>query len=528
MRKRTMVLNGVLTAALALVVVLAYLTIHTTGDSATTTGSQTTRLTRGNLTSTVSANGNVAAIRDVSADFAGTAGIVRTIYVKEAQRVRKGDKIAKVDQRSARQTLRTALATLNSARAQLTTTTQGQTSQERSQDQATIASAQASVNSSRTGLRAARQTYHLDRNQQRGSVSAAGRDLGDARSSLRGARSDLRDARAEQRKAQQSGDSSDQSQAASDVAAAQSAESTAETALNSAQSALRTAEDARDSTLMQDRQNIRTQEGAVASARTSVRSARASAAVNAQPARTGEIESASAQVDSAQVTVDQARTTLNETILRAPVSGKVATINGTVGQLSSATSSSSSSSSSSTSTSTSSSGSGFVGITDVKQLQVTAMVAEADIGTVKVGQSATVTFSADGRQADATVTAIDTDDTVTNNVVEYGVTVTLDNHIARTKIGQSTSVSIATRSAQNVLIASTSALTTTGTTTTATVRRNGVDTTVTVVTGLAGDSGTEIKSGLSEGDVLVIPDQSGSSSGFTFPGGGLGGIGGGG
>ena len=61
-----------------------------------------------------------------------------------------------------------------------------------------------------------------------------------------------------------------------------------------------------------------------------------------------------------------------------------------------------------------------------KSLQVTADVAEADIADVEVGQPATVTLSATGASMDGTVTAVDTIETVTNNVVEYGVTVTLD------------------------------------------------------------------------------------------------------
>ena len=51
-----------------------------------------------------------------------------------------------------------------------------------------------------------------------------------------------------------------------------------------------------------------------------------------------------------------------------------------------------------------------------------------------------------------------------------------------------------------------------------------------VETGLEGDSETEVLSGLSAGDVVVLPEQAGGGAGFTFPGGGglgggLGGIG---
>ncbi len=52
-------------------------------------------------------------------------------------------------------------------------------------------------------------------------------------------------------------------------------------------------------------------------------------------------------------------------------------------------------------------------------------MAEADIADVQVGQEATVTLSASGKEIRGTVTAVDAIETVTNNVVEYGVTVTL-------------------------------------------------------------------------------------------------------
>jgi hypothetical protein len=42
-----------------------------------------------------------------------------------------------------------------------------------------------------------------------------------------------------------------------------------------------------------------------------------------------------------------------------------------------------------------------------------------------------------------------------------------------------------------------------------------------VTTGLEGDTYTEVLSGLQDGDVVVLPEQSTTgSSGFSFPGGG--------
>jgi hypothetical protein len=132
-----------------------------------------------------------------------------------------------------------------------------------------------------------------------------------------------------------------------------------------------------------------------------------------------------------------------------------------------------------------------------------------------------VTLSANDQRLTGTVAAIADTSTVTNNVVEYAVTVRLAS--ARgVKLGQTTQLVITTGSKQNVLRVSTSALTTVGRLTTATVRTSdGTTATRQVTTGLEGDTYTEVVSGLAVGDVVVLPEQTTTgSTGFTFPRGG--------
>lgn len=229
---------------------------------------------------------------------------------------------------------------------------------------------------------------------------------------------------------------------------------------------------------------------------------------------------------SAKVGVAQARTTLAQATLRAPEAGRVAAVNGTVGQSSSsssssAASSSSSSSSSSSNSSSSSSSSGFVTLVSAKTLEVTADVAEADINDVKVGQSVTVTLSANDKELKGTVAEVADTSTVTNNVVEYAVTVRLDKSKG-VKLGATAQLVITTGEKQSVLRVSSSALTTVGNITTATVRTSdGSTVTRQVTTGLKGDTYTEVLSGLQAGDVVVLPQQTTTgSTGFTFPRGG--------
>jgi hypothetical protein len=155
-------------------------------------------------------------------------------------------------------------------------------------------------------------------------------------------------------------------------------------------------------------------------------------------------------------------------------------------------------------------------------------VAEADINNVKVGQSVEVTLSANDRRLRGTVSQVAATSTVTNNVVEYAVTVRLAG-IDGVKLGQTAQLVITTGEKESVLRVSSSALTTVGDVTTATVQTSGGKTeTRQVTTGLEGDTYTQIVSGLSDGDVVVMPEQStGSSTEFTFPGGGgpVGGLG---
>jgi multidrug efflux pump subunit AcrA (membrane-fusion protein) len=482
------IINGSLVLVLAGTVTAAVLSVGDPSTASTAT-TRTTKVARGTVTATVSASGNLASQTSVGVDFSGSGGTLTAIYVKVGQVVAKGQALAKVDDTSANQSLQSAQASLTSAQAQYDTTVQGQTSQERARDQASIRSAEVSLANAKTSLTQAKVARALDKKQQDATVASA--------------------------------------QAAVDKAQDATTKATA-------QSSLTQAKNTRDTTLLKDDQQIENQEGQVRSAQAALNSQKASAAANAQPAKRGSVASATAQVTSAQVQVAQAQTTVDQTVLRAPVAGTVASVSGVIGESSTGTGTSGSGNTSGSgttgSTGSSSSTSGFVVLTDLSGLQVTTQVAEADANRVSVGQSATITFSAANLTAKGSVTAIDVQDNVSNNVVQYGVTVTLTDPPAGLKLGQTATVSITTGTKQNVLEVASSAITTAGGVSTVTVRRNGKDSTVPVETGLAGDALTEIVSGLSEGDEVVLPTSTGGSGsgGFTFPGGGApGGLGGG-
>lgn len=221
-------------------------------------------------------------------------------------------------------------------------------------------------------------------------------------------------------------------------------------------------------------------------------------------------------------------------------------INGTVGQQTGSGSNSGSSSagaansasggqsgkqSSSGDTSSSSSSSGFIDITDLGNLVVNTSVAEIDVSKVKTGQKATVTLNATPDQPlQATVSSIDLTPTTSSNVVSYGAKLALTNPPSGLRPGQSASVVITVAEADGVLSVPAAAVRTSGTTNVVTVEQNGRPVSRQVEIGVRGESTVEIKSGLSEGDSVVLtaasPTTSSGSNGQQRTG-GLGGFGGG-
>jgi hypothetical protein len=154
---------------------------------------------------------------------------------------------------------------------------------------------------------------------------------------------------------------------------------------------------------------------------------------------------------------------------------------------------------------------------------VTASIGEADAAGVKVGQPATVSLVASGTTATGTVTSVALQSTTSNNVVQYPVTITLDQAPAGVRLGATATVAITTGSAQNTTLVSSSAVTTLGQRHTVTVLRGGQQSVVPVQVGLVGDNGTQILSGLNPGDTVVLPSVSTASGGGGFPFGGVGG-----
>jgi macrolide-specific efflux system membrane fusion protein len=224
----------------------------------------------------------------------------------------------------------------------------------------------------------------------------------------------------------------------------------------------------------------------------------------------------------AQLALKQAQDALAATTLTAPGDGTITSITGAVGQKVST-----GNNTSTTSTTTSTTPSGFVVVTDLKNLVVHANVSESDVSKLKGDQAATVTVNAMATQpVQAKVTQVDLTPTTSNNVVQYGVTLTLTDPPAGLRPGQSASVEVTVNSATNVLAVPAAAVQTVNGQSSVQVMENGAETRKTVEIGVRGDQYVEIKSGLSAGEEVVLPqvttstnqNRTGQQQGGNFPG----------
>jgi multidrug efflux pump subunit AcrA (membrane-fusion protein) len=465
MRRRVLLINGALVIALAVIGVVAYFWLRSPSRGAAA-AEQTTTVTRGDVAATVSASGNAQSATNIGVSFTDCTGTLASISVKPGDLVKAGQ----------------VLASVNTADAQ-----------------AAVDKAQDSLDAANTALSNA-----IAQAQTQLSNAEANEDL------------DL-----------------SQAQAAIDSAqAAYRAETDPQKKAQDKQS-LTQAQNSYQSTKLRDDQSV-------AAAQKSLSDAQASTTQQAQ------------SVATAQANLATAKAALADCTLTAPIAATVISVNGTVGSTpgsgsvaSSSGSSGSGGSGSGGSGSGVSTSSGFITLSDLTKIVVPTSVSEAEIGAIKVGDPATITFAAltsaagetasagvtvtaNGATVDGTVSAVDLTSTVSSSVVSYGVTVQLSTVPAGLRLGQSASVTITTASKSDVLRLSSSAITSVGNQKTVEVRDGQSVSVVTVTTGITGNGMTEIVSGVTEGETVIVPTTSSTSTSQLIRGGFGGGLGGGG
>jgi multidrug efflux pump subunit AcrA (membrane-fusion protein) len=143
------------------------------------------------------------------------------------------------------------------------------------------------------------------------------------------------------------------------------------------------------------------------------------------------------------------------------------------------------------------------GLADVA---VKASFTEADIASLKLAQSASITIAdGDTQEYAGAVTQLDPVGTVSGRLVKYGATITFADPPKNVLLGQTVNVIVTTSAATDVIYVPSAAVTgvhdNTGT---VTVRTSAGEAARSVDIGLRGDLYTEIRSGLAEGDVVLV------------------------
>jgi multidrug efflux pump subunit AcrA (membrane-fusion protein) len=243
---------------------------------------------------------------------------------------------------------------------------------------------------------------------------------------------------------------------------------------------------------------------------------------------------------SAYMSYQSAIANAKKRTVTAPISGYITTLSINNGdQLGSSSSSTKSSASGATTTNSSISGSTPIVISDLSELQAQVQIAETDRPKVKIGQKVELTFDAvPNLTITGKVAEIDAVGTTSSGVVSYGVTITFDVQNPSLSPGMTASASIVTQVNTDVLLVPNAAVKadTNGSSYVQVLAAPGqTPEDVTVEVGPAGDTQTEIKSGVTEGQQVVTQtittgssSSSSSRSGMSVLGGGGGRTGGGG
>jgi multidrug efflux pump subunit AcrA (membrane-fusion protein) len=193
-------------------------------------------------------------------------------------------------------------------------------------------------------------------------------------------------------------------------------------------------------------------------------------------------------VNNAELALAQAEEALAGVVMKAPISGTVVSISGSVGD-------------------NVKSGSAFLGLADTYAMQISADFPEADAGSLAKGQTGTVTLAGSDEPCPATVIQVDPVGTSDGTLVRYGVLLSFTGAPADLLVGQSAQVRVRTGEMTGVLrVPSTAVHDVAGESGTVQVLSGnagagGAERSVTV--GLRGDQYTEITDGLSEGEQVV-------------------------
>jgi HlyD family secretion protein len=459
--------------------------------TATTQPLQTVTVTRGSLQATVSAAGTIAARAQVAVPFQ-TSGQIQTINVQVGDQIKAGQVMASLDAANLQIAVASAQAALDSVQAQLALA-------KKTPLPSQIQAAEAAVTSAQAALQAAvNKTAHLSDQLviEQNNLGNAAQELNDAQNAYNNLLEFPHSgAKGRAPFVPSAGQSWSQQKATLDNAKIDYQVAVANYNLAAA--------------------NVN--DSSVQSAAAQVKQAQASLDTLKNTPLPEDVQAAELAVKNAQLALDQAKANLLQSQLIAPFDGVVASVNIQVGQQSSDSAQP-------------------IVVADLSRLEAQVTVAETDVPRIQVGQPVQMTFDALPSQTfTATVVEVAYVGTVTSGVVNYPVTIALDqsdassNASQQIRPGMTANVTIVVEQRDNILLVPNRAVKLSGKQRVVTVLKDGQPTQVNVTLGMSGDTQSEVVSGLNEGDAVVVPQTTtttGGGGGFGGPGGGFGGPGG--
>ncbi len=488
----------------------------------------------GTVRQTISATATLQPVNEADLRFS-VSGTVASVAVKVGQNVTAGTVLATLDTASLSAQLAQAQASLDAANEKLAADTAGPTPQELATASGAVTSAQNALNSAQrnlndtevvnqatlapleAGVRSAQSTLSSDEASQSADKAALATDQQEA----------SRDCAASPSSSACASDQATVKQAENTLATASQSTSSAQSALQSAQSSLAVAQARAQQADDQAQAQVNAATSQLANAQASLQALRTSVPQAQLTADEASVAAATSQLAVAQHAINQAS-------LISPISGAVAAVNisagdtvsgntGTGGSSSSGGSTGTSGSSSSGSSS-SAGGSPAASIVVVSPgaFEADTSVSDTQIAQVKLGDLATITPDGSSRPDYGTVTQIGLLADQTSGVATYPVTIGITGTPTGLFAGAGAEVSIVVAQHAGVLTVPTGAVHTVGSRSFVFVLRSGKKTRVHVTVGATGSLLTEITSGLSPGDQVVLANLAASppsASGPAGPGG---------
>jgi HlyD family secretion protein len=441
-------------------------------------------VTRKNLAIAVSANGTIQPERSINVS-PKNSGILKQLLAKEGDIVKQGQILAYMDDSNLRGNLTQAQGQLAQAQANLQKAQAGNRSQDIAQAQAQLEEAQANLRKVEAGNRP--------------------QDIGQAQARLRSAQATLKQAEDDLRRNQQLYSSG--AIALQAVNQSRSARDTAQAQVNEAQQALSLQQaGSRPEDIQQARATVKQRQEALELLKAGTRSE--------------DIEVARAQVISARGSLQNIQAQINDTVLRAPFAGVVTQKFSDPGAFVTPTTSGSSVSSATSSS--------ILALAATNQ--VVANVSESNISKIRLGQPVTIKADAyPGRVFAGKVIQIAAQATVEQNVTSFQVKASLSDSQNILRSGMNVDVEFQVGELENALVVPTASV----------VRREnatgvfvlGADEQpkfTRIQTGVTVNNFTEVKSGLTGNEKVLLSFPPGSRPQSTPRGGVFPGVGGGG